>query len=91
MASPSPIDAPEHVLQLLSQLHRLSLEQEATLPTTSKITSTDVKEAMQHESRRPTTNEEFDSLMHDKFIALDEDKCQFMYVRPCPAAWSPAS
>ncbi|KAJ9250133.1 hypothetical protein DTO207G8_6269 [Paecilomyces variotii] len=61
MSAPSPVDAPQHVLELLSELHQKSLEQEAAMSSAKKgkVFSTE--------------------LMRDKFIALDEDKCQFTY------------
>lgn len=79
MSSPSPVKVPEHVLQILSQLHRTSLEQEAALSNTGKVMSSDILDEL--EDRLPDGNprDEFDKLMVDKFIALDEDKCQFMY------------
>lgn len=79
MSSPSPVKVPEHVLEILSQLHRTSLEQEAALSNTGKVMSSDILDEL--EDRLPDGNpkDEFDKLMVDKFIALDEDKCQFMY------------
>lgn len=79
MSASTPIDAPPHTLQLLSELHKISLEQEAQISTTGKVFSAKVLDDI--EDKRPTTNpqEEFDQLMLDKFIALDEDKCQFTY------------
>lgn len=79
MSSPSPVKVPEHVLEILSQLHRTSLEQEAALSNTGKVMSSDILDEL--EDRLPNGNpkDEFDKLMVDKFIALDEDKCQFMY------------
>lgn len=73
MSSPSssPIDAPPHVLELLAQLHKLSLDQEVALKgdKDEHFVSTNV----------PKTPLSFDDLMRDKFIALDQDKCYFMY------------
>lgn len=79
MCSPSPVKAPEHVVEILSQLHKTSLEQEAAISNTGKVVSLDVLGDL--EDRLPDGNprNEFDKLMVDKFIALDEDKCQFMY------------
>lgn len=79
MSSPSPVKAPEHVLEILSKLHKTSLEQEAAISNTGKIMSSDILGDL--EDRLPNGNprDEFDKLMVDKFIALDEDKCQFMY------------
>ncbi|KAL0566763.1 hypothetical protein V5O48_015245 [Marasmius crinis-equi] len=75
MPSPSPIEAPSQVLDLLAQLHRLSLEQEAALKkdSSSRFVSSDVGDA--ESQKKPP----FDDLMRDKFIALDEDKCHFIY------------
>lgn len=79
MTSPSPVKAPEHVLEILSRLHKTSLEQEAAISNTGKVMSSDILGDL--EDRLPSGNsrDEFDKLMVDKFIALDEDKCQFMY------------
>ena len=76
----SPIRAPQHVLDLLSRLHAASLEQEAAISNKKKVFSSEIlsdletKLACQDDARN-----EFDKLMLDKFIALDEDKCHFVY------------
>lgn len=69
--SPSPIDASPHVLELLAQSHKLSRDQEVALKSDKDehFVSTNV----------PQTTLSFDDLMRDKFIALDQDKCYFMY------------
>lgn len=79
ISSPSPVKAPKHVLEILSKLHKTSLEQEAAISNTGKVMSSDILGVL--EDRLPNGNprEEFDKLMVDKLIALDEDKCQFMY------------
>ncbi|KAI0145336.1 S-adenosyl-L-methionine-dependent methyltransferase [Xylariaceae sp. FL1272] len=79
MTSPSPVQAHDHVLQLLSKLHKISLEQEAAISDSGKVFSATMIGDL--EDRRATDNPktEFDNLMLDKFIALDEDKCQFLY------------
>ncbi|BAE62269.1 unnamed protein product [Aspergillus oryzae RIB40] len=79
MSSPSPVDAPPHVLQLLSKLHKLSLEQEATIAKTGKVFSATVIGDFEDKLPEKDATAEFDKLMLDKFIALDEDKCQFVY------------
>lgn len=81
MSSPSPVKAPEHVIEILSQLHKTSLEQEAAISNTGKVVSLDVLADLEEKDRLPDgkARREFDKLMVDKFIALDEDKCQFMY------------
>lgn len=79
MATSSPIDAPEHVLNLLTTLHKKSLEEEALISKSGKVFSSEVIGDL--EDKRPSGNSaaDFDALMQDKFIALDEDKCQYMY------------
>ncbi|KAL6251280.1 hypothetical protein RBB50_001488 [Rhinocladiella similis] len=82
MASQSPVHAPPHVLKLLSELHQKSIVQEAAIsPGDYKNITSDTEDQYQargtvDDNGRPTA---FDRLMQDKFIALDEDKCQFMY------------
>ncbi|KAK0117833.1 hypothetical protein ONS95_012156 [Cadophora gregata] len=68
MSSPpppaNPLHLPPHLTTLLTRLHTQSLTQESTLPaSTYKDTSTST----------------FDTLMRDKFIALEEEKCHFVY------------
>lgn len=79
MTSPSPIQAPEHVLQLLFRLHKTSLEQEASIAQSGKVMSSSVLGDLEDRLPEGDSRSEFDKLMSDKFIALDEDKCQFMY------------
>ena len=79
MASTNPIDAPPHVLELLSQLHHISLEQETAISKNGKVFSTTVIGELKDKYKSGGVDSHFDELMLDKFIALDEDKCQFMY------------
>lgn len=79
MTSPSPVDAPEHVLQLLSQVHKLSLDQEADLSNTGRFISSETMGDLTKKVTDGVPRDAFNNLMLDKFIALDEDKCQFMY------------
>jgi predicted O-methyltransferase YrrM len=80
MSSPSPInDVPRHIQQLLSELHAKSLEQEAVISKTGKVFSSDVLGDLEDQHSRAKSGDEFDKLMLDKFIALDEDKCHFAY------------
>ncbi|RSH92456.1 hypothetical protein EHS25_008872 [Saitozyma podzolica] len=58
---PNPVQAPPHVHQLLSRLHRLSTEQESTFDI------------------RTIPVDQFGEFMRDKFVALEQDKCQFVY------------
>lgn len=61
---PNPVVAPPHVHELLDRLHARSGEQEATIDSAVYKTA-------------GTTS--FDDLMRDKFVALDQDKSQFVY------------
>jgi predicted O-methyltransferase YrrM len=67
----SPIDAPVHVLELLARLHKLSLDQEVALKGD--------KDEHFVSTNASNTLLSFDDLVRDKFIALDQDKCHFMY------------
>jgi len=62
--SPNPVVAPAHVHDLLNRLHAQSTQQEKLIdPKVYTIQDT----------------EEFDNIMRDQFVALDQDKCQFIY------------
>ncbi|CAK1356363.1 unnamed protein product [Cercospora beticola] len=78
MASPTPIDAPEHIHKLLSELHQRSLDQEAVLSKSGKVFSSKVIGDLEDQHAEKAASE-FDRIMLDKFIALDQDKCQFVY------------
>lgn len=79
MSSSSPINAAPHIQQLLSQLHHISLEQEAAMSKTGKVFSSDILGDLEDKRSNNSPKDDFDRLMVDKFIALDEDKCQFTY------------
>jgi predicted O-methyltransferase YrrM len=79
MPASQNIQAPQHILDLLSQLHQESLKQEAAIAKNGKVFSADVLGDLEDRSPNGNPKEEFDQLMLDKFIALDQDKCQFMY------------
>ncbi|PYI36151.1 O-methyltransferase [Aspergillus indologenus CBS 114.80] len=83
MTAPSPVDAPSRILQLLADLHQKSLDQEALLSKTGKVFSSSILSELQGQdptiATPATPKEQFDRLMLDKFIALDQDKCQFTY------------
>lgn len=79
MSSPSPINVPPHIQQLLSELHAKSLEQESAISKTGKVFSSDVLGDLEDQHSGANSAAEFDKLMLDKFIALDEDKCHFVY------------
>ncbi|KAL4971995.1 S-adenosyl-L-methionine-dependent methyltransferase [Aspergillus desertorum] len=79
MSTPSPVDAPEHILQLLDKLHRISLEQEAAISDKGKVFSSEVLGDLEDKVGGQKSKTAFDQLMLDKFIALDQDKCQFVY------------
>lgn len=62
--TPNPVLAPPHIHQLLSRLHARSIDQEANIDRAVYKTQGTAS---------------FDDLMRDKFIALDQDKCHFVY------------
>lgn len=80
MSPPVLVGVPPHIVQLLSKLHQQSLEQEAAISQNGKVFSSKVIGDIE-DRLLPGENpaSEFDKLMLDKFIALDEDKCQFAY------------
>lgn len=62
--SPSPLTASPEILTLLNDLHTKSLTQETTVDWPTLPAQ---------------CTAEFDSIMLDKFIALDQDKCELVY------------
>ncbi|KAJ5584372.1 uncharacterized protein N7459_004172 [Penicillium hispanicum] len=64
MAPPTPLDASADLLNLLQSLHSQSLSQEA---------------GVDFSTLPPQTTDAFDSVVRDKFIALDQDKCELVY------------
>ncbi|KAL4867056.1 hypothetical protein BDV12DRAFT_171888 [Aspergillus spectabilis] len=60
---PSAIHAPDHIKSLLLTLHTQSLHQESTLPSPLP----------------PRCTPAFNAIMADKFIALEQDKAEFVY------------
>lgn len=61
---PNPVVAQPRVHALLDRLHARSIEQESRIdPAVYGLKNT----------------VEFDDIMRDQFIALDQDKCQFVY------------
>ncbi|KAL2784819.1 hypothetical protein BJX66DRAFT_329703 [Aspergillus keveii] len=79
MSLQSPIHAAPHVQQLLSKLHQISLEQEAGISGKERVFSSDILGDLEDKQPNNCPKDDFDRLMLDKFIALDEDKCQFTY------------
>ena len=61
--APNPVQTRPEVYALLDRLHALSLQQEATL----------------HISSTADNDTSFDDRVRDKLVALDQDKCQFVY------------
>ncbi|CAI7656729.1 unnamed protein product [Penicillium glandicola] len=62
--SPSPLATTPEILTLLKELHAKSLTQESTVDWNSLPEQ---------------CSAEFNSIMLDKFIALDQDKCELVY------------
>lgn len=79
MSTSSPVAAPEHILQLLAKLHQTSLEQEAAISDKSKVFSSKILDDLEEKHGPAGSRNAFDHLMLDKFIALDQDKCEFVY------------
>jgi len=79
MSAHTPIDASPHILELLSRLHQTSLDQEATISKSGKVFSHTVRGDLEDKASGGNVDDQFDKLMLDKFIALDEDKCHFVY------------
>lgn len=79
MPYPSPVRAPQHVIDLLRHLHQVSLEQEASLNPAGKFISTGTLGGDLNDKTPAYAQPDFDERMRDKFIALDEDKCRFVY------------
>lgn len=79
MTSPlesTAIHAPQHVLDLLDRLHRLSLEQEEKLKAPDGGSDT-MKTWLK--DNQATALAKRDEVMRDKFIALEADKAAFVY------------
>lgn len=76
---PSPVDAPQHILQLLSKLHQMSKDQEPAYAKDRNVTSHAILGDLEDRKAGGNSAEEFDRLMLDKFVALDEDKCHYCY------------
>lgn len=64
MAPPTPLNASSHLLDFLKTLHSQSLTQEARVDWYSLPDQ---------------RSDAFDDIMRDKFIALDQDKCELVY------------
>lgn len=88
MSTPSPLNAPQHILDLLSRLHKISLDQEAAISKTGKVFSSSIINDLNNASSNTDLNNSttkfdpkahFNHLMSDKFIALDADKCLFTH------------
>lgn len=74
MASSNPLRAPQHIASLLSDLHKQSAEQEAA------ITPSQFQPIISlYKSSPEAGSKALDDLMRDKFIALEQDKAEFVY------------
>ncbi|KAK5797939.1 hypothetical protein VI817_004230 [Penicillium citrinum] len=62
--APSPLTASPHLHEFLKALHSQSLTQESKLDWASLPQQ---------------CTDDFDNIMRDKFIALDQDKCELIY------------
>ena len=71
------IEAPQNVLDLLHRLHKLSLDQEAQIADPNGEYQKLHKSIQDKDAKEKARIR--DDAMKDKFIALEEDKAQFMY------------
>ncbi|KAF1817021.1 putative O-methyltransferase [Eremomyces bilateralis CBS 781.70] len=80
-SSPSPVRASPKVIDLLTRLHKQSIDQDpevnATLNSAIELRKHDPTELHKHDPIESTR--ELNELMLDKFVALDQDKCEFLY------------
>ncbi|KAH0344972.1 hypothetical protein KCU83_g8087, partial [Aureobasidium melanogenum] len=83
MSAPAPVKAPQHVQQLLSELHQISLQQEDAISNQGRTSSSQILDDLKARDPSLDLKAAFDRLMRDKFIALDEDKCKFVYQLIC--------
>jgi predicted O-methyltransferase YrrM len=74
MSSSNPLRAPPHISSLLTRLHDESSKQEAT------ITPEQYQPIIALYKTDPVASSKaLDDLMRDKFIALEQDKAEFVY------------
>lgn len=69
----SPVRAPHHILSLLDRLHTLSESQDAEVNSTLSS----LRDARTGDTK--ASIDEVNAAMRDKFVALDSDKCEFLY------------
>ncbi|KAK2744774.1 hypothetical protein FQN55_006530 [Onygenales sp. PD_40] len=74
---PSPVAASPKVLGLLQKLHAASLAQESTWSTRLFFLARKIRSAF---SSRETWTSQQDDFTRDKFIALEQDKSEFLYL-----------
>jgi predicted O-methyltransferase YrrM len=74
MSSQNATNMPPHIRTLLDRLHKVSAEQEMGIP---KQRLTGVREKFDTEP--DAAIKDMDAMMLDKFIALEQDKCLFVY------------
>lgn len=73
-SSTTTLTAPPHIHALLTRLHTLSLTQEKALESIDFTSSPACYEATSYQ-----IDSVFNTLMSDKFVALEQDKCLFVY------------
>ena len=79
MSLPSVIEAPPQILQPLSKLLRRSLEQEDAVSKGGRVFSSKIIGDIKDRCPEGDSAAAFDKLMIDKFIVLNEEKCQYAY------------
>ena len=71
-----PPTFPPHITTLLNSLHADSLSQEHAIDGTHLSS---IRSQLSQQDKHDSAKQAMDDLMLDKFIALDQDKCLFIY------------
>lgn len=74
ITSYNPLRAPSHITSLLARLHKESLDQEAAIPASDYAPIAEL-----YKRDPPAASLAMDQLMLNRFIALDQDKAEFIY------------
>lgn len=70
------VKAPQHVVELLTRLHKLSLDQEEGMRAPNGECDTLEEWLKENQDKAEAKRDE---IMVDKFVALDSDKASFVY------------
>lgn len=87
MTDPSTtIDAPAHIKDLLSELHRESLEQEASISKKGKVFSTDVINDLKDKASGNDARSPFDELMVPSLEKRSSPKMRSRHLLTLPSS-----